>query len=48
VTASSYAAVLTLHQGTDMGRPGLLRVELREDDTRVRVSGAAVRIPAED
>ena len=42
------AAALTLHQGNDMGRPGLLRVELRDGDTRVRVSGAAVRIPAED
>ncbi|MEU7939884.1 PhzF family phenazine biosynthesis protein [Microbispora bryophytorum] len=40
------AAVLTLHQGVDMGRPGLLRVELRAGDTRVRVSGAAVRAPA--
>ena len=38
-------AVLTLHQGEDMGRPGVLRVELREGDRRVRVSGAAVRIP---
>ncbi|MBC6457239.1 PhzF family phenazine biosynthesis isomerase [Actinomadura sp. HBU206391] len=40
-------AVLTLHQGADMGRPGLLRVELRDGDPRIRVSGAAVRIPAE-
>ena len=38
-------AVLTLHQGEDMGRPGVLRVELREGERRVRVSGAAVRIP---
>ncbi|MFP8903738.1 PhzF family phenazine biosynthesis protein [Streptomyces atacamensis] len=37
-------AVLTLHQGHDMGRPGLLEVELREGDPRVRVSGAAARI----
>ncbi|MEV7178923.1 PhzF family phenazine biosynthesis isomerase [Kitasatospora sp. NPDC093679] len=37
--------VLTLHQGEDMGRPGVLRVELREGERRVRVSGAAVRIP---
>ncbi|MFH0244591.1 PhzF family phenazine biosynthesis protein [Streptomyces sp. HK10] len=37
-------AVLTLHQGHDMGRPGLLEVGLREDDPRVRVSGAAARI----
>ncbi|MFF9894424.1 PhzF family phenazine biosynthesis protein [Streptomyces longispororuber] len=38
-------AELTLHQGTDMGRPGLLTVTLREGDARVRVSGTAVRIP---
>jgi PhzF family phenazine biosynthesis protein len=38
-------AVLTLHQGHDMGRPGLLTVELRAGDQRVRVGGAAVRIP---
>lgn len=38
-------AVLTLHQGDDLGRPGLLRVELREGDRRVRVSGTGVRIP---
>jgi PhzF family phenazine biosynthesis protein len=38
-------AALTLHHGTDMGRPGLLHVELREGDPRIRVSGAAVRIP---
>ncbi|GAB3129707.1 PhzF family phenazine biosynthesis protein [Microbispora hainanensis] len=41
------AAVLTLHQGVDMGRPGLLRVELRDGDTRVRVSGAAVPVASE-
>ncbi|BFV60372.1 PhzF family phenazine biosynthesis isomerase [Kitasatospora sp. CMC57] len=40
------AAVLTLHQGQDLGRPGRLRVELRAGDPRVRVSGTAVRIPA--
>ncbi|MFD9910694.1 PhzF family phenazine biosynthesis protein [Streptomyces sp. NPDC059063] len=40
------AAELTLHQGVDMGRPGVLTVSLREGDERVRVSGAAVRIPA--
>ncbi|CAM5237316.1 putative isomerase YddE [Streptomyces alboniger] len=39
-------AVLTLHQGEDMGRPGVLTVTLREGDERVRVSGAAVRIAA--
>lgn len=38
-------AVLTLHQGEDLGRPGVLRVELREGDRRVRVSGTAVVIP---
>ncbi|APY88599.1 phenazine biosynthesis protein PhzF [Streptomyces alfalfae] len=40
------SAVLTLHQGEDMGRPGVLTVTLREGDERVRVSGTAVRIPA--
>jgi PhzF family phenazine biosynthesis protein len=40
------AARITLHQGEDLGRPGLLRVELCEGDRRVRVSGAAVAIPA--
>ncbi|MFF3325289.1 PhzF family phenazine biosynthesis protein [Streptomyces sp. NPDC002889] len=38
------AAVLTLHQGEDMGRPGVLTVELREGDKRVRVSGTGARI----
>ncbi|MEV4946924.1 PhzF family phenazine biosynthesis isomerase [Streptomyces sp. NPDC053755] len=38
------ASVLTLHQGADMGRPGVLTVELREGDRRVRVSGAGARI----
>ncbi|MFD3721310.1 PhzF family phenazine biosynthesis protein [Streptomyces sp. NPDC058674] len=38
-------AVLTLHQGEDMGRPGVLTVELRAGDPRVRVGGAGVRIP---
>ncbi|MEU2673594.1 PhzF family phenazine biosynthesis isomerase [Streptomyces sp. NPDC007164] len=37
-------AVLTLHQGEDMGRPGTLTVELRADDARVRVSGTGARI----
>ncbi|QXJ20664.1 PhzF family phenazine biosynthesis isomerase [Actinomadura graeca] len=37
-------ATLTLRQGDDMGRPGVLTVELRADDPRVRVSGAAVPI----
>ncbi|MFE7704681.1 PhzF family phenazine biosynthesis protein [Streptomyces sp. NPDC057486] len=40
------AAVLTLHQGQDMGRPGTLAVELRAGDARVRVSGTGTRIPA--
>ncbi|MFC9246565.1 PhzF family phenazine biosynthesis protein [Streptomyces sp. NPDC057136] len=38
------AAVLTLHQGEDMGRPGTLTVELRPGDSRVRVSGTGTRI----
>ncbi|MFI5986133.1 PhzF family phenazine biosynthesis protein [Streptomyces sp. NPDC051555] len=37
-------ASLTLHQGTDMGRPGVLSVELRAGDPRVRVGGAGARI----
>ncbi|MFE7354504.1 PhzF family phenazine biosynthesis protein [Streptomyces sp. NPDC057543] len=39
-------AVLTLHQGEDMGRPGTLTVELRAGDARVRVSGTGTRIEA--
>jgi len=35
---------LTLHQGDDLGRPGVLSVELRAGDPRVRVSGEAVPI----
>ncbi|MFD8979000.1 PhzF family phenazine biosynthesis protein [Streptomyces sp. NPDC059564] len=38
-------AVLTLQQGEDMGRPGVLTVDLRAGDPRVRVGGTAVRIP---
>lgn len=38
-------SVLTLHQGVDMGRPGVLTVELRAGDARVRVSGTAAGIP---
>ncbi|MGW0311985.1 PhzF family phenazine biosynthesis protein [Streptomyces flavidovirens] len=38
-------SVLTLHQGEDMGRPGVLTVELRAGDTRIRVGGAGTRIP---
>ncbi|MFF3858049.1 PhzF family phenazine biosynthesis protein [Streptomyces sp. NPDC002209] len=37
-------AVLTLRQGEDMGRPGVLTVELRAGDSRVRVGGGGVRI----
>ncbi|MFF3395374.1 PhzF family phenazine biosynthesis protein [Streptomyces sp. NPDC002669] len=40
------SAVLTLHQGEDMGRPGTLTVELRAGDPRVRVSGTGTRIDA--
>ncbi|WP_405799774.1 PhzF family phenazine biosynthesis protein [Streptomyces sp. NBC_01506] len=40
-------SVLTLHQGEDMGRPGVLTVELRAGDARVRVSGAGALISAE-
>ncbi|MEV5656456.1 PhzF family phenazine biosynthesis isomerase [Streptomyces sp. NPDC052291] len=38
-------AVLTLHQGEDMGRPGTLTVTLRAGDARVRVSGTGARLP---
>ncbi|WP_256107102.1 PhzF family phenazine biosynthesis protein [Streptomyces sp. ODS05-4] len=37
-------AVLTLHQGEDLGRPGRLTVTLRAGDPRVRVTGAGVRL----
>ncbi|MFF7760409.1 PhzF family phenazine biosynthesis isomerase [Streptomyces griseorubiginosus] len=37
-------AVLTLHQGEDLGRPGELTVTLRAGDPRIRVSGAGARI----
>lgn len=36
--------LLTLHQGDDMGRPGVLTVEFTAGDVRVRVSGEAVPI----
>ncbi|GAA1218583.1 PhzF family phenazine biosynthesis isomerase [Kitasatospora nipponensis] len=36
---------LTLHQGEDLGSPGELTVTLSAGDARVRVSGAAVRLP---
>jgi len=38
-------ARLTLHQGEDLGRPGLLTVDLAAGDARVRVTGRAVPIP---
>lgn len=37
-------ATLTLHQGADLGRPGVLEVGLRSGDPRVTVTGAATRI----
>ncbi|MEV8523314.1 MULTISPECIES: PhzF family phenazine biosynthesis isomerase [unclassified Streptomyces] len=37
---------LTLHQGEDLGRPGVLTVALHAGDARVRVSGTGARIPA--
>ncbi|MEV4560309.1 PhzF family phenazine biosynthesis isomerase [Kitasatospora sp. NPDC049285] len=37
-------ARLTLHQGEDLGRPGLLTVDLDAHDVRVRVTGQAVPI----
>ncbi|MFD7440789.1 PhzF family phenazine biosynthesis protein [Streptomyces sp. NPDC059909] len=37
-------AVLTLHQGEDMGRPGELTVTLRAGDPRIRVAGEGARI----
>ncbi|MGW2958121.1 PhzF family phenazine biosynthesis protein [Streptomyces sp. NPDC001220] len=37
-------AVLTLHQGEDLGRPGELTVTLYAGDPRVRVSGTGTRI----
>ncbi|WP_327070061.1 PhzF family phenazine biosynthesis protein [Kitasatospora sp. NBC_01302] len=39
------SAELTLHQGEDLGSPGLLRVSLVAGDSRVRVTGAAVPLP---
>ncbi|MFE7288715.1 PhzF family phenazine biosynthesis protein [Streptomyces noursei] len=41
-------ATLTLHQGHDLGRPGLLTVDLRSGDPRSHVSGTATRIAASD
>lgn len=39
-------ARFTIHQGHDMGRPGLLEVEVRAGDPRIRVTGTATRLPA--
>ncbi|TJZ55517.1 PhzF family phenazine biosynthesis protein [Streptomyces piniterrae] len=41
-------ATLTLHQGHDLGRPGLLTVELRAGDPRSHVSGTATAIGEDD
>ncbi|WP_051742787.1 PhzF family phenazine biosynthesis protein [Kitasatospora sp. MBT66] len=41
-------AVLTLHQGEDLGRPGTLHVDLGSAAPRVRVSGAGVAIGQEE
>ncbi|MBO7935065.1 PhzF family phenazine biosynthesis isomerase [Streptomyces sp. S9] len=38
------AAVLTLHQGHDLGRPGELTVTLQAGDPRIHVSGTGTRI----
>jgi PhzF family phenazine biosynthesis protein len=42
LNAVPLAAVLTIHQGDDLGRPSRLEVELRANDDRIRVTGAAV------
>ena len=40
-------ATLTVHQGTEMGRPSILTVDIPADPTTgIRVSGTAVPIPA--
>ena len=39
-------AAITIHQGDDMGRPSVLHVEIEPGDGGIRVSGAAVPIPA--
>ncbi|MFJ9853030.1 PhzF family phenazine biosynthesis protein [Streptomyces sp. NPDC101150] len=41
-------ATLTLHQGHDLGRPGLLTVELRAGDPRSHVSGTATVLGEDD
>ncbi len=38
-------AMITVHQGDDMGRPSLLRVGIEPGRTGIRVSGAAVTLP---
>lgn len=38
-------AAITIHQGDDMGRPSLLRVEIDPGEVGIRVSGTAVVIP---
>lgn len=38
-------ASITIHQGDDMGRPSLLRVEIAPGSGGIRVSGTAVPIP---
>ncbi|WP_199830835.1 PhzF family phenazine biosynthesis isomerase [Streptomyces sp. NBRC 110028] len=40
------ASRVRIRRGEDMGRPSELLVDIDPDDTRVRVSGHAVRIPA--
>lgn len=43
----SLPATITIHQGDDMGRPGLLTVDIpAETGTGISVSGTAVAIPA--
>jgi predicted PhzF superfamily epimerase YddE/YHI9 len=39
-------AAITIHQGDDMGRPSLLRVEIDPGRDGIRVSGNAVPIPS--
>jgi PhzF family phenazine biosynthesis protein len=41
-------ATVTIHQGSEMGRPSTLLVQLSSDDDRIRVSGTAVHIPQGD
>ncbi|MGF6886467.1 putative PhzF superfamily epimerase YddE/YHI9 [Nocardia sp. GAS34] len=44
-TISARHVGMDMNQGDDLGRPAILGVELRQDDPRVRVSGAAVALP---